>query len=145
MSIEQQLKTLCDSIDELTKALEENTAALLEIDEPDRFEEKQEEPPEEPEEEEEEEEPPPPKKTRTRAAKEEPPKKATTSKKTKKSGPRVEEVRDAIRRVGDEVGLEEARAILQDFEVKRTTQLPEDKWQEFIDACNEALEEADDD
>jgi hypothetical protein len=98
-------------------------------------------------EEEEIEEAPPPKK-RGRPAKAEAP--AAAEKKPargrgaakKPAGPTIADVRDKLREVSDALGREEAKALLEEFDVKKVTDLEESDFAEFIEACGEAIDEA---
>lgn len=103
-------------------------------------------------EEEPEEEAPPPKK-RGRAAKAAPPaeeKPAAAPAKRgrggkKPAGPTIAEVRDKLREVSDTLGRDEAKGMLEEFDVKKVTDLEESDFAEFIEMCDEALEEGGDD
>jgi hypothetical protein len=93
------------------------------------------------------EEAPPPKK-RGRPAKAEAP--AAAEKKPargrgaakKPAGPTIADVRDKLREVSDALGREEAKALLEEFDVKKVTDLEESDFAEFIEACGEAIDEA---
>ena len=143
MSIDATIEELTKLLEKTVKALNDNTAAMKEMPLDDGPEEPEDEEPEEPEDEgpEEQEEEEEPKSKARKTTKKAAPKKATPKKNTIK----LEEVRDAIRRVSDEIGRAESRAILTDFDIKRVTDLKETDYKDFIEACEEALAEHADD
>lgn len=60
-----------------------------------------------------------------------------------KKGPDKEAVRAALGKVQEEVDSEAAKAILEDCGVKTIGKLDESAYQDVIDACEEALKDAD--
>lgn len=51
-----------------------------------------------------------------------------------------EVVATALKQVNDEVSFDKAREVLKEFGCLRLSELPEKKYQEFFDACREAIQ-----
>lgn len=125
MSLEQKIEELTQAVIDLTAAMGNGATA----------------PAEEPEPEEEEEELP---KKKTPAKKTTPAKKSTPAKRGRKpAGPTLATVHDKLREVQDELGKDTVKELLEEFEIKKVSELEEEDYKEFLEACDEALEEAD--
>lgn len=78
--------------------------------------------------------------------------KKTTAKKTAPAGrgaakkaPTAAQVRDKLRELSDACGREAAKALLnEEFEVAKVTDLDEEDYAEFIEACDEAMQDCED-
>ena len=119
MSLEERIEELTEAVVALTVALNSGAAA-----EP--------EPEEEPE-------PEPPKKAAA------PKKKAAPKRGVKKpAGPTLATVHDKLREVQESLGKEAVKEILEEFEVKKASDLEEEDYKEFIEVCDTTLDEAED-
>jgi hypothetical protein len=79
------------------------------------------------------------------ASKEAPAEKKPARGKGKAAGPTAADARDALRKVSDECGRDVAKELLGEFEVSKITDLEEEDFKEFIEACEEALEDCEGD
>ena len=120
MSLEERIEELTEAVVALTVALNSGAAVTTE-----------------PEPEPEEEPPPPPKKAAA-------PKKKATPKRKAPAGPTLAAVHDKLREVQESLGKEAVKEILEEFEVKKASDLEESDYKEFIEICDVALDEAED-
>jgi len=138
MSLEQKIEELTAAVTTLTETLSSG-AMPAPAEEPEEKAEEEEEPEEEAEEEEE-----PPKKKKAPAKKEAPAKKAPAKRGRKPTGPTMAQILDKLREVKEELGAETVKELFEEFEVKKASDLAEEDYKEFLEACDEALEEAGD-
>jgi len=123
MSLEQKIEELTQAVIDLTEKMGNGATA----------------PAEEPEPEDEEEEPP---KKKAPAKKSTPAKKEPAKRGRKPAGPTLATIHDKLREVQDELGKDTVKELLEEFEVKKVSELEEEDYKEFLEACDEALEEA---
>ena len=122
MSLEERIEELTEAVVALTVALNSGAAAAEPEPEP------EEEPEPEPE----------PKKAAPR-------KKAAPKRGAKKpAGPTLATVHDKLREVQESLGKEAVKEILEEFEVKKASDLEEEDYKEFIEVCDTTLDEAED-